>query len=328
MRSIPVYNLTVESNHTYLMGSAGIVVHNKAQAEAYATYLRLRKSSGNYGTFYVEAARWFAQNGAMDTALLVLSNLSEIGVGLYTYGEQNRLHGTMTLEAFGRYDAALAFLAADPSSLLWGYTGLETFTYLAELYWLAGRSDEGRSILPANLPLLTNRGGVRDSAGTPAVGGVFLTLYLYALLLSDGETPDLSELGMTDLPGADWNQGLRIKALWPDRYEFLLTVVEPSGEAVFNDNFRSKSGAFYWTQYYQVAGPDEYLSLHPEPGEYQIYMINRTGYERIDSSPSYIPVRVSVFLPTETRTVDSVKLFYIDLPYDAGIYPVGTITVD
>src|SRR4030042_750683 len=77
-----------------------------SESEAYQTYLKRRGQSITVGGFYVEAARWFASNGAVQTALLVLSNLRENFVA----GEAPRIPGAMGFEALGLYALALELL--------------------------------------------------------------------------------------------------------------------------------------------------------------------------------------------------------------------------
>ena len=370
---VPVYNLSVHANSTYLTGAAGIAVHNKgsqesaseegvsaessdssgsddsvgalpgdrvsmdvqqesffgfstlpftSEEEAYRTYLGLRKAHIRSSIFYVEAARWFASHGAYDMALLVLSNLREY----YVWGDRHRIQAAMVFESMGRYDIALEQLVSLEES--GSYMDLKSLTYLSELFLLAGKPEAGRYLLSKYFPMRSNVPGDSDSSGTASIGGLYLTLYLDYLMLSGGEIPDFSQFGIAELPGRDWDRALRIKALWPGWTELGLLVIEPGGEAVFYDNFKSPSGAFYWTEYYQDAGPDEYLSLYPSDGVYEIYFVNRGGYTPPVDSPSYIPVRVSVLLPRGSTEVRRLELYHVDVPYEAGLYPVGTIAVE
>ena len=54
-----------------------------------------------------EAARWFAKNGALEKALLILSNLRENNVSVYAQSIQ----GAIVFEALSLYGQALEFLA-------------------------------------------------------------------------------------------------------------------------------------------------------------------------------------------------------------------------
>jgi len=291
-----------------------------SEPDAYRTYLKLRVRNVIQGGFYVEVARWFAGHGATDMALRVLSNLQELGVR----GDASRIQGAMVFEALGMYDLALQLLesAAQASA----NPDIKLLTYLAELNRLAGRSGEVQSILRSYLPRHPNISGKTDSAATQAIGGAQLTLYMDALLLSGGRVPDLSAFDLTGLPGRGWERGLRIKALWPGNDPYGLMVGEPGGEAVFWDNFRSARGGFYWTAYFQLAGPDEYFILDPVPGEYRIYLMLKDPIARPQGSPDYEPVRVSVLMPAGTPG-QRMRIFHGDAPLGSGYVPVGTIEV-
>ena len=367
VREVQVYNLEIRNNPNYHTGSAGVVVHNKggqepvessseesseessppetpgsqerevpisaeqksaygfaalpfvSEEEAYDTYLRLRKEGIFFGNFYIEAGRWFAENGAIERVILVLSNLDERIVR----GGSHLSESAMVFETIGIYDKALEIPKTYIASVR--FPSFASLTYLAELYWLAGISEEGQFILRDYIPLLKNHSGSEDSSRTDPLGGVYLSLYLDALLLSGGIPPDLPSLDLPPLSGEDWIKGLRIKALWPGWEEFGLMVIEPSGEGVFYDNYRSNSGALYRTQYKYDNGPDEIFYLPPQTGEYQIYMVY--GDRSRENSPAYETVRISVQMPAGAAGEQQYKLFFVDIPYEAGIYPVGTITI-
>lgn len=374
--NITVYNLTVERTQNYAVGTSGIIVHNKGQAEgsatageavasspdiddsaglseggkqadtadvvarhqssygfsdlsyesessAYEEYLSLRKKHWRTGGFHVEAARWFAENGSVEKAELALSNLRELGV----YGSTFLIHGAMVFEALDMHENALSFLSQVEEDL--DYPDIVTLTYLADLYLLAGRPEEATFIFHKYLSQIENQSGEEDSSGSKAIGGELLSLYLDYLVLTGGDLPDLSDYGVKELPGEKWDKSLRIKALWPDGHSCSLVVVEPGGEAVFHDNFRSNTGGLIWSKYKYSRGPDEYLSLKPVEGEYKIYIVFPDTYD-LENYPwlqEYASVRVSVFLPPGSRGI-RYRIFHHDIPTRKGIYPIGSFVIE
>ena len=150
-------------------------------------------------------------------------------------------------------------------------------------------------------------------------------MYLDYLSLTQGRNNLPSEF-QPDLRSIDWKFDLRINALWDSYEDLSLLVAEPSGEAVFYDNFQSDNGGLYMSQYHYDNGPDEYLNINSVSGKYDVYIVRTTDVTEFSNYPStQVKVKIALNFGRENEIT---KSFFINVPTETGVYKVTSVLIN
>lgn len=356
--NLSVYNFTVEHSHTYLVGGIGMVVHNKGAAEtattsdiiendnmlqgieysynninlnvsrdnffgfsnqpfnskdrAYELYLLKREELGYSIDFFIEAARWFYNNGERELCDRIISNVREI----YFYNhDKNILSAIYFYESIGEPDKAIRLL--EQLNQLQRYN-LNTMNALIDLYYSYDK-ENAISLLERYISSFEITTGNKDSSGTQSIGGSVMGLLIDYLRLNNGNNHLNGNYINTDIP---WQFDIRIKANWSQNDNLSLVVIEPTGEAVFYDNFKSAIGGLYWTNYWSESGPDEYINIDAIPGTYEIYIL--TSFNAYYPSELSASAKITIY-EDYGQNNEQINNYFISIPNEPGIYKVATI---
>ncbi|MCX7556373.1 VIT domain-containing protein [Xanthomonadaceae bacterium JHOS43] len=230
----------------------------RAAADPYSTYLQLRTEHADTPSFFLDAADFF-RNEAKNPALArrVLSNLAEIGDGntalirVFGYRLMQWDHPELALRPF---EEALAQRPEEPQShrdLALALSRLpepHTARAVALLWHIA--THEWHSRFP-DIDLIA--------------------LHELTALVAANPNVEIANLGIPPelLPPVEVN--LRVVLTWDaDNTDIDLWVIDPTGEAVYYAQPRSKSGGQVSRDFTQGYGPEAFTIARPIPGTYRV----------------------------------------------------------
>ena len=230
----------------------------RAATDPYAAYMHLRAEHADTPSFFLDAADFFrseAKNPAL--ALRVLSNLAEIGdentalVRVFGYRLMQWDRPDLALRPF---EDALAQRPEEPQShrdLALALSRLaqpQTARAVASLWHVATHDWHGRF---------------------PDID--LIALHELTALLAANPNAEIASLRIPPelLPPVE--TGLRVVLTWDaDNTDIDLWVIDPTGEAVYYAQPRSKSGGQVSRDFTQGYGPEVFTIARPLPGTYRI----------------------------------------------------------
>ena len=273
----------------------------KAKKEAkYQVYLKLREENLNNPNFYFDVANYFYVNGDKQNALLVLSNIADLGL------ENHQLYKSLTF-VFRQWQAYEAALFTANKVSIWrpfepqshrdlGLTLEDNKKYQAAF-------DELLIGLKANY--------------YPEMSGLYEgieDIILMDLNRMKAEHPEIktNKLGkkyMNKMPVS-----IRVILNWntPDT-DIDLHVIEPTGEDCYFGNIDTKIGARFSKDFTQGYGPEQYLLRNAVKGRYQIQSNFYDETELTENGPTTVMVEIYTFKNGKTtrklQTIQSGKVY-------------------
>ncbi len=273
----------------------------KAKKEAkYLAYLKLREENLNNPNFYFDVANYFYNQGDKQKALLVLSNIADLGL------ENHQLYKSLTY-VFRQWQAYQDALYTANKVAKWrpfepqshrdlGLTLEDNKQYQAAF-------DELLAGLQANY--------------YPEMSGLYQgieDIILMDLNRMKAEHPEIktSKLGKKYLNIMPVS--IRVILNWntPDT-DIDLHVIEPTGEDCYFGNIDTKIGARFSKDFTQGYGPEQYLLRNAVKGKYQIRSNFYVETELTENGPTTVMVEIYTFKNGKTtrklQTVQSGKVY-------------------
>lgn len=230
----------------------------RAASDPYATYLELRADHADTPSFFLDAADYF-RDDIKDAALAlrILSNLAEIGdentalVRVFGYRLMQWNHPDLALRPL---EDALAQRPEEPQShrdlalALSRLSQPQTARAVALLWHIATQDWHGRF---------------------PEID--LIALHELTALVASNPNAEIAHLGIPPELLPPMQVGLRVVLTWDaDNTDIDLWVIDPTGEAVYYGQPRSKSGGQVSRDFTQGYGPEVFTIARPLPGTYRI----------------------------------------------------------
>lgn len=228
--------------------------------DAYRTYLSLRAEADNAlaPAFYLDCADWFRDEAKQPAlAVRVLSNLAEIGDGnaaLLRVLGYRLAQWTLEPLAVRPFEDALAMRPEEP------------------------QSHRDLALVLSRLPQPQNERAARllwQVAGRPWPRFPDVELIalheLNALAAISGKNIVPADLGVPEALLEPVPIGLRVVLTWDaDDTDIDLWVIDPTGEAVYYSQPKSRSGGLVSRDFTQGYGPEVFTIARPLPGTYRV----------------------------------------------------------
>lgn len=232
----------------------------RASRDAYATYLTLRTEPDNAlaPAFYLDCADWFRDEAKQPTlALRILSNLAEIGDGnaalLRVLGHR-LVQWQLEPLAVRPFEDALGMRPEEPQSH-------------RDLALVLSRLPQPQSERAARLLWHV---ASRTWPRFPDMELIALH-ELNALAATAGTSIVPADLGVPEVLLEPLPLGLRVVLTWDaDNTDIDLWVIDPTGEAVYYAQPKSRSGGIVSRDYTQGYGPEVFTIARPLPGTYRV----------------------------------------------------------
>lgn len=230
----------------------------RAASDPYATYLELRADHADTPSFFLDAADYF-RDDIKDAALAlrILSNLAEIGdentalVRVFGYRLMQWNRPDLALRPL---EDALAQRPEEPQShrdlalALSRLSQPQTARAVALLWHIATQDWHGRF---------------------PEID--LIALHELTALVASNPNAEIAHLGIPPELLPPVQVGLRVVLTWDaDNTDIDLWVIDPTGEAVYYGQPRSKSGGQVSRDFTQGYGPEVFTIARPLPGTYRI----------------------------------------------------------
>lgn len=231
----------------------------RAAKDPYAAYLQLRAEHADTPSFFLDAADFFRNEARQPAlALRILSNLAEIGdentALLRVFGYRLAQWDRPDL-ALRPFEDALAQRPEEPQShrdLALALSRLpqpQTERAIALLWHVATHDWHGRF---------------------PDIDLIVLH-ELTALVAAARPTLEIAKLGIPPELMPPVEVGLRVVLTWDaDNTDIDLWVIDPTGEAVYYAQPRSRSGGQVSRDFTQGYGPEAFTIARPLPGTYRV----------------------------------------------------------
>lgn len=262
----------------------------------YEVYLELRATQENNPSFYFDVANYFYNSGNKKTALLVLSNIADLGL------ENHQLYKSLTyvLRQWEAYQDALftanqvaKWRAHEPQSHRdLGLTLEDNKQYQAAF-------DELTKALEVNYygEMSGQYQGVEDI--------ILMDINRLVTEHSGIKTGKLDKKYLNKMP-----VGIRIILNWNQMdTDIDMHVIEPTGEECFFGHKNTALGARFSKDFTQGYGPEQYLLRNAVKGKYQI----RTNYYGESTLSQNGPATVMVEIYTQKNGKTERKLQTIQL---------------
>jgi hypothetical protein len=248
-------------------------------AERYALYLTLREEQEGNPAYYFDVAHFFYNAGDRRTALLILSNIADLGL------ENHQLYKTLTytLREWAAYEDAaytageiVKWRAHEPQSHRDYALALEDTRQYQEAL------DELIAALDVNYygEMSGQYAGVED----------IILMDLNRLVAEHPElnTGKLDKKYLKKMPVA-----VRVILNWNQMDTDLdMHVTEPTGEECYYGHRETEAGARFSKDFTQGYGPEQYLLRNPLKGKYQI-KTNYYGEQQLtESGPATVLVEI------------------------------------
>jgi hypothetical protein len=262
----------------------------------YDVYLELRATQENNPSFYFDVANYFYNSGIKKTALLVLSNIADLGL------ENHQLYKSLTyvLRQWEAYEDALftanqvaKWRAHEPQSHRdLGLTLEDNKQYQAAF-------DELIKALEVNYygEMSGQYQGVEDI--------ILMDINRLVTEHSEINTDRLDKKYLNKMP-----VGIRIILNWNQMdTDIDMHVIEPTGEECFFGHKNTAIGARFSKDFTQGYGPEQYLLRNAVKGNYQV----RTNYYGESTLTQNGPATVMVEIYTQKNGKTERKLQTIQL---------------
>jgi hypothetical protein len=262
----------------------------------YALYLQLREEQWNNPSFYFDVANHFYNNGDKQKALLILSNIADLGL------ENHQLYKSLTyqLRQWEAYEEALytanqvvKWRGHEPQNHRDLALALEDNKKYQEAF------DELVKALETNY--FANMGG--QYAGVEDI----LLMDINRLLTEHQgiNIRDFDKKHLKSMPVA-----VRIILNWNQMdTDIDLHVIEPTGEECYYGHTDTEAGARFSKDFTQGYGPEQYLLRNPLKGKYQI----KSNYYGESALTENGPATVMVEIYTTKNGITERKLQTIQL---------------
>jgi Vault protein inter-alpha-trypsin domain/CarboxypepD_reg-like domain/Uncharacterized protein conserved in bacteria (DUF2135) len=287
------------------------VLEAAPEAKKYEAYLELRIQQEQNPSFYFDVANFFYNKGDRAKALLVLSNIADLGL------ENHQLYKSLTyvLRQWEAYDDAL-------------------FTANRVAQW---RKHEPQSHRDLALALEDNK--QYQAAFDALIAALEVNYYgemdgqyegVEDIILMDINrlTADHSNLNTAKLDPkylAKMPVAIRIVLNWNQMdTDIDLHVIEPTGEECYFAHRDTAAGARFSKDFTEGYGPEQYLLRHAMPGKYQI----RTNYYGERALTENGPATVMVEIYTTKNGKTTRKLQTIQLGAIKENQNLAMLTID
>lgn len=281
------------------------------ETKKYQAYLELRTDHEQNPSFYFDVANYFYNKGNRPRALLVLSNIADLGL------ENHQLYKSLTyvLRQWEAYDDALftakqlvAWRAHEPQSHRDLALALEDNTKYQAAF------DELVSALEVNYygEMAGQYQGVEDI--------ILMDMNRMVAQHKGIKTGKLDAKYLGKMP-----VGIRIVLNWNQMdTDIDLHVVEPSGEECYYAHRDTKAGARFSKDFTQGYGPEQYLLRHAMNGKYRI----KTNYFGESALTENGPATVMVEIYTTKNGVTKRELQTIQLGKIKENQNLAMLTID
>lgn len=272
------------------------VLDAASETKKYEAYLELRIQQEQNPSFYFDVANYFYNKGDRSKALLVLSNIAELGL------ENHQLYKSLTyvLRQWEAYDDAL-FTASRVAQ--WRAHEPQSHRDLALALEDNKQYQAAFDALVAALEV--NYYGEMSGQYAGVEDIILMDINRLVAQHSKIETSKLDTKYLTKMPVA-----IRIVLNWNQMdTDIDLHVIEPTGEECYFAHRDTAAGARFSKDFTQGYGPEQYLLRHAMPGKYQI----RTNYfgERALTQNGPATVMVEIYTTKNgkiTRKLQTIQL--------------------
>ncbi|MBO4350800.1 MAG: DUF2135 domain-containing protein [Proteobacteria bacterium] len=295
----------------------------KTPESLYAEYLRQRATYAQSPAFYLDCAGLFFKENQPKLAVRILSNLSELkidDVGML------RIYAWRLREA-GDYDTAILILRKVAK-----LRGDEAISWrdLALTLTMRGKQNMNAADIQEALELFHKTAFTawrRDDAMWTALIALeeFNELVAWTKRQNwNGEAPSIPYIDSKFAQNLDTD--LRIMMTWDaDNTDIDMHVVEPSGEEVFYEHNRSRTGSLVSHDVTTGYGPEEFLHKIAPKGKYEVFTKYFASHQQSLVGPATITLTFYTNWGRPTQKSETVSL-RLDKAKDKVV--VGSINVE
>jgi tetratricopeptide (TPR) repeat protein len=249
------------------------VLEYAAFGTEYSTYLKLKQEYGATPSFYMDAADFFTTKGKVDTAVVILSNLSELQLEV---PQLLRVLGSKLMnlkqykEAVSVYQKVLDIKGEEPQSyrdlgLAYEAAG-DRQKAVNTLYEVIKKNWDGRF---QDIEIIVLNEINRIMASSPGIDHSFIDDRLIKQEPVD----------------------IRVVLTWDtDNCDMDLWVTDPAGEKCFYEHKLTRNGGKISDDFTQGYGPEEFMIRKAIPGEYVVHV----NYFGTSSQAVLAPVNLHV----------------------------------
>lgn len=254
---IAVDSLVETTQNSYNGTSYLDIISKKQRNQQYQTYLNLRKEYLYNPTFYYKIAYHFYQMGNVDTALLILSNIADLGL------ENHQLYRTLTF-VYRSWNQPKEALHSALQVVKWRNFEPQNHRDLALAYEDAGHPQKALNQLIKSLE--TNYMGEMNAVYEGIEDIILMDINRLLQEHPKLKTEPLEKKFLGTLP-----VDFRVVFSWNMMdVDLDLHIIEPNGEECYYAHKKTEIGARFSKDFTRGYGPEQYLLRNNVKGNYEV----------------------------------------------------------